>query len=421
MSYSTQKKTGKELNRLFEDDLPVHDWYRFVLSFPPHLVKDYIAKFGIDNNHVVFDPFAGTGTTLVECKKNGIRSIGLETNLIAHFASSTKTDWSISGKNLLNHANKVAANAQAAINAGRFNVKELNDEQKKLLIKNSISPLPLRKALILLSQIDDKKSKFTGLERLAFAKQLVFNYSNLRFGPEVGVSRKKKEDVDVVGLWLQGVQKMADDLSGIIVNSATPATSFNYDARNVSNVIPSNSVDFVITSPPYPNEKDYTRTTRLESVLLGYINNAKDLRGMKNHLLRSNTKNVFKGDSDDRWISNIGSINELSDKIEARRIELNKTSGFEKLYHRVVKLYFGGMAKHLIDLKPVLKPTAKLAYVVGEQASYFRIPVKTAELLGEVAESAGYRVDGIDLFRERFSTQTKSLIKEEVLLLSLRD
>ena len=420
MSYSVQKKSGKELNRLLEDDLPVHDWYRFVLSFPPHLVKDYISKFDINGSHVVLDPFAGTGTTLVECKKNGVRSIGMETNPIAHFASTTKTDWSISGKNLIDHAKKIALKTEVDITSSSLNSAGLNQDREKLLISNSISPLPLKKALILLSHIDSESSEFHNLERLAFAKQLVFSFSNLKFGPEVGVSRKKKEDVDVVGLWLQGVQKMADDLENIIVDpGAAQARSFNSDARYISGIIAPGSVDFVITSPPYPNEKDYTRTTRLENVLLGNINNANELREMKKHLLRSNTKNVYKGDSDDQWVSNIRSISELADRIETRRMELNKTSGFEKLYSKVIKLYFGGMAKHLMDLMPLLKPDARLAYVVGEQASYFRIPVKTAELLGQVAEAVGYRVDGIDLFRERFSTATKSFIKEEVLLLSL--
>lgn len=144
------------------------------------------------------------------------------------------------------------------------------------------------------------------------------------------------------------------------------------------------------------------------------------MKGTKKNLLRSNTKNVYKGDTDDLWVKDIQSIQGLAAQIEAKRIELNKTSGFEKLYHKVLKLYFGGMAKHLMDLKPYLKDGAKLAYVVGDQASYFRIPVRTAALLGEVAESIGYTIDGIDLFRERLSTTTKSLIREEVLLLSLK-
>ena len=41
------------------------------------------------------------------------------------------------------------------------------------------------------------------------------------------------------------------------------------------------SVDAVITSPPYPNEKDYTRTTRLEMVLLGFVHNRAELQSLE--------------------------------------------------------------------------------------------------------------------------------------------
>ena len=419
MSYTTQRKEGKELNRLFQEDLPIHDWYRFVLSFPPHLVQDYISKFNIDSRHIVLDPFAGTGTTLVECKKNGIESIGLEANPIASFACKTKTNWSIKGKDLLDHAKRIALIAKSKLSSKHNGFRVLNEEQNKLLIAYSISDIPLKKALVLLDAIDNNLSKFSEYERLAFAKQLVFSYSNLKFGPEVGVSRKKKEDVDVIELWLAGIEKMANDLDQYANYSNIKSTSIKCDSRLMPQVLKHNTIDFVITSPPYPNEKDYTRTTRLESVILGYLNTAEDLRELKKTLLRSNTRNVYKGDFDDKWIENIKSIKDLSKSIEDKRIELEKTSGFEKLYHKVVSLYFGGMAKHLNDLKPFLKKESKLAYVVGQQASYFRIPIATADLLGEVAESIGYRVESIDLFRERFSTATKTNIKEEVLILTL--
>ena len=36
-------------NKLKPTDRPVQDWYRFVLSFPPHLVRNYIARFGADS------------------------------------------------------------------------------------------------------------------------------------------------------------------------------------------------------------------------------------------------------------------------------------------------------------------------------------------------------------------------------------
>ncbi|MDE3178926.1 MAG: hypothetical protein KGM47_04620 [Acidobacteriota bacterium] len=77
-------------NKLRPEDRPAHEWYRFVLSFPPHLVRDYVRRFGVGRGQVVLDPFCGTGTTLVECKKLGIRSIGGETNPMACFASQVK-------------------------------------------------------------------------------------------------------------------------------------------------------------------------------------------------------------------------------------------------------------------------------------------------------------------------------------------
>ena len=69
MTYTTQLQNGTELNRLYENDRPIHEWYRFVLSFPPHLVRDYVEKFSLDQGQIILDPFCGTGTTLVEAKK----------------------------------------------------------------------------------------------------------------------------------------------------------------------------------------------------------------------------------------------------------------------------------------------------------------------------------------------------------------
>ena len=74
-------------------------------------------------------------------------------------------------------------------------------------------------------------------------------------------------------------------------------------------------------------------------------------------------------------------------EIERRRVAMGKTSGFEKQYGRVTKLYFGGMARHLAELRWLLKPGAYLGYVVGDQASYLRVMIRTGRLLAEIALS----------------------------------
>jgi DNA modification methylase len=244
----------------------------------------------------------------------------------------------------------------------------------------------------------------------------VFAISNLHFGPEVGVHRTKKADAPAVESWLSEVSTIASDIrTG--QRSNAQAIIHHADSRQLNMLLEPRSIDAVFTSPPYPNEKDYTRTTRLESVMLGFIANKAELRSLKMGLLRSNTRNVYKGDNDDSWIANNAEIQKIASEIESRRIALRKTSGFEKLYGKVTKLYFGGMARHLAELRPCLKPGAYLGYVVGDQASYLQVMIRTGKLLADIAQSLGYRVERIDLFRTRLATATRKQLREEVVVL----
>ena len=424
----------REDNKLRLEDRAAHDWYRFVLSFPAHLVRTYIDRFALDSNHIVLDPFCGTGTTLVECKKLGIQSYGIEPNPMAAFATRTKVDWDIDPAKLITHAVRVAK-----LTTQRFVAEGIEDEGGlplfeaqprilprlktlppdvlKLLLTDSISPLPLHKTLLLLETLEENGDpRLAGHEHLALAKTLVNEISNLHFGPEIGVGAAKL-DAAVVDPWLRAVRTIAADLGRLQRQAATSAIVHQADARDLVHLLPPASIDAVITSPPYPNEKDYTRTTRLESVVLGFIKSKADLRRLKQNLVRSNTRSVYKSDTDDRLVENHDEIQRIAGAIEQRRIELGKTSGFERLYARVTRLYFGGMLRHLLDLRPILRPGAQLAYVVGDQASYLRIMIRTGQLLADLAKSAGYEVVSIDLFRTRLATATKEQLREEVVIL----
>ena len=435
MSRTTEKEIApREDNKLRVNDRAAHQWYRFVLSFPPHLVRDYVSKFGLNSSHQVLDPFCGTGTTLVECQKFGLPAFGLESNPVACFASRTKLQWNIDPEKLRRHARTVADAANDVLERDGYSdddtlrllerrprltaaLRALPEDVADLLLTNSISPLPLHKVLVLIDAMaEHQDERFIHHERLALATSLVNGISNLHFGPEVGVG-PAKADASVIALWMDGILTMAQDLENLPRRQTSSSIVHKADAREVAQVLPPNSVDAVITSPPYPNEKDYTRTTRLESVLLGFIRSKQDLRDLKKCLVRSNTRSVYKTDTDDSLVEGHVEIQRIAAAIEARRIELNKDSGFEKLYARVTKLYFGGMVRHLAELRQVLRPGAQLAYVVGDQASYLRVMIRTGQLLADLATSLGYEVIGIDLFRTRLATATREQLREEVVLL----
>jgi DNA modification methylase len=415
-------------NKLDPQDRAFHDWYRFILSFPPHLVKDYIKKFSLNHNSVLLDPFCGTGTTLVEAKLAGMKAVGLEGNPFPQFASLVKTNWDLDANILTSHARQIATDVAAALksqgiddnfsfaDSKDLDLKILEPKAEKLILTNSISPLPLHKTLVLFEYLKKFEGEpFYRHALLALGNALVFKISNLHFGPEVGV-KNIKVDVPVVSNWLLEIEKMGNDLRQVKGKSFPETVVHLADARSFD-AIESNSIDAVITSPPYPNEKDYTRTTRLESVLLGFIRSREELRELKKRLVRSNTRGIYKEDDDDKWISDFPEIQRIAEEIEKRRIELGKDSGFERLYPKAAKLYFGGMAKHLSELRKVLRPGAQLAYVVGDQASYLRVMIRTGKILGDIAQKLGYELEGIDLFRTRLATATREQLREEVVVL----
>lgn len=435
-------------NALASTDYAVHAWYRFVLSYPPHLVRKYLDAFDLRKNAIVFDPFCGTGTTLVEAKKQGIRSIGSDAHPFAAFVTKVKTNWSLSLPQLESVRSRIISLASAKnrehgicdLSLKHFILKEssacyadetvLSEEEEKLIPTGFLSPLPLKRLLLLRSSIHKASRNIEdGIKDffdLALCQVIANGAGNFAFGPEI-YRTKLKPDYDVLGHFAEQTQAMIHDLKTISETSLSgkyeEAEVVFGDSRDCAFL--QGPVDAVITSPPYPNEKDYTRTTRVESVLLGMMKKKEELRGVKNWLLRSNTRNVFVADNDGEEIKDFKSIIAVCEQIERRRIELGKTSGFEKLYHKVVAHYFGGMRKHLRTLRPHLRKQAKLAYVVGDQLSFLMVPVFTAQLLSEIAVAEGYKVKGIDLWRERIGTKVRNSrigektvrIREEVLLL----
>ncbi|MEA2992570.1 MAG: hypothetical protein QOD40_1490, partial [Alphaproteobacteria bacterium] len=177
------KRPNGAANKLEATDRSAHNWYRFVLSFPPHLVRDYLHRFGANAQTVCLDPFCGTATTLVECKKLGVPSVGVESHPMSFFAAQVKTDWTLDSQGLVDHAQDIAQRCVAKLalqgisDEGKNSrirgsiLRKLPQETESLLLTNSISPLPLHKTLILLDELRTASgSQYHRAELLALAQ-----------------------------------------------------------------------------------------------------------------------------------------------------------------------------------------------------------------------------------------------------------
>lgn len=421
----------------------VHEWYRFVLSFPDHLVDEMCQRFGVGQGDIILDPFCGTGTTLVECKKKGIDSVGIEANPACVFASRVKTTWDLDIGELRAAAETVIERASSVCNELTFSGQPLfatafnaDGLKRKLIAKSSegqyfvdsgmlkrgwISEVPFYKTLSLLDEIKSAEiePKVRNALKLALVAILVEEIGNVSFGPEIYVSRRK-EDADVLGAFRKKIERMVLDLEKIQeMHTVGESRVLSGDARECDSVLTRNnveSVDFVITSPPYPTEKDYTRQTRLELVFLGYVYNAKSLRRIKHAMIRSHSKGIYKSDSDGKWVVNIPEVQSIADELRAKIV--NKTYGFAKLYPRIIEEYFGGMYRHLTSMWQVLRSGGGGAYVVGEQRTYLQTFTPTGKIIGILAERIGFQIDDILIWRvRRGTTGSGKEIKEEIVIL----
>jgi len=78
-----------------------HGWHRYVGRFPPHLIRALINHFGARKGETICDPFAGSGTALVEARLLGFRALGVEVCPLSCLISRTKSKFPSTTRGLL--------------------------------------------------------------------------------------------------------------------------------------------------------------------------------------------------------------------------------------------------------------------------------------------------------------------------------
>ena len=257
---------------------------------------------------------------------------------------------------------------------------------------------------------------------LALIASVVRDLSNVKFGPEIYCVPAPTPQPDVASCFLARLNNMLADLESWNFPShiAKVRLGDSRDGRTLRTAAKWGSDPaYIVTSPPYPTEHDYTRNSRLELVFMESVAGTDSLRRIKRRMIRSHSKGIYVGDRDAHLVDGFEPVQRIKRQIEERIPR--ESSGFEGQYSKVITNYFGGMLRHFRALSKYLPTGSRLAYVVGDEASYKGVHIPTAHLLAEMADAhiARLKIDHLTLWRSRRKHKTRPPLHEHIISLRI--
>ncbi len=399
--FPDEAKVEQNYSATFADNmsLAIHKWYRYTAGFSASWVNQLIRQEKANGRTRIIDPFAGSGTVLLESEFEGVESYGVEAQPYIYRIAKAKLNWNYPPDHFKSEALALLKQAKTK--------KITTTEFPKLI--SSCYPLETIQKLEALKQTWLETKQEDGIKN--------FNWfiitSILRTTSPVGTAqwqyiqptKTKSKVLDPFIAFEAKVNDMFQDMRRTQnrCKNVIDSILLNEDARNIQS-IPESWGDLVITSPPYANNYDYADATRLEMTFWGDISGWADLQdNVRKHLVRACTQHVSKlGESIDSILSNprLAPIqNELFEVYEALKVERLKHGG-KKNYHFMIAAYFTDLADVFHSLRRVTTDNCLMCFVIGDSAPY-GIYVPVDKWLGELAVSAGFSDYSFEKLRDR--------------------
>jgi DNA modification methylase len=390
------------------EPLPIHRWWPYVQGYSAEFVAGVLDAADLARGATVLDPFAGSGTTLVEARRTRARAVGTELLAPAVLAARVKTHFELDPRSLGRGADRVLRRAAR----GRRGKLPFLRETHRQFTPEAVSELTrLRDAL------PPEGEPLSNALRLAFDRILIPS-SLLHRSPCLGYGKRVADDpLPPFERFRSATEEMAADLGLLAAERSLwgpPAEVALRDARIGG--WPAGSVDLAVTSPPYVNGMDYVMNYKLDLAWLGYARSYADLRALRraqvacDNLPRREAAPFLDTRAvQDRWLAEIlRQIREnLSRKGTYRRDDM----------HAVVHRYFSDLAPVLDGVYRALVPGGRFVVVVGDSllaGTY----VPGDLLLARLGARRGFRIVSVEVARRRRSGQRRSFeLRESILTL----
>ena len=416
------KKDAVDSGSIFSDTafstnkrLPIHRWVPWIAGYSQQFVQEALKRY-LPAQGIVLDPFAGVGTTLVEAVLSGHPAIGFEINPYAALVCRIKLNSYALNPEILREVITKFWTVYVEMNTNTYTPRSSPPPGFKTR-HDFYSPKILNKVLSVQDFIVDlEDGLLQDLFRVAFGATMI-TYSNYSYEPSLGrratAGKPDIEDFPVGEVIVQKLTDMAQDIEWMRgkLNGENPVRQvFSESFFTSKNRLSNDSVDLLITSPPYLNNYHYNRNTRPHLYWLGFVNAPRDLKPLEEQnfgkfwqTVRDRERVDLDFDLEDL------EIRRCLEKLRGKHPEKGVYGG--NGWANYAASYFNDCYRFAQSTHYALKSGGTALVVIGNSILQ-GVMVSTDRFLGKIAECAGLEV--VDIHIPRATRVGNSIIRSDV-------
>lgn len=391
----------------------LHYLHKYKGKGDPRISRALINLLKVSEGDTILDPFAGSGAFIADAPTMGINAIGIEILNIGKTIAEVKCSLGISLSELKKHIIKLFERIDS------YEKDVITDELQEIRTKmksgngsrayeNIAQHLP--KILFIKKEIDH------------FKDDDIKKFLHILLSQEVVEFSEKKKTYDIMTafksyvedryLTLYATRKLAEILG--VDFTKNKVTIIKGDSTNMS-MIPDNSIDGILTSPPYFDALDYIGNNRPSILILGFDED----------LVWQSTKMFYESKHRDETeyteqLPLMVSDRYFSIKLPPSSLNLIKLLNESRRVYKskIVENYLKMMTLSFEECYRVLKKNKYYLMVISKYHSWLihgkEEIIETSLILADIGESAGFRV--VDIIEHGLSKADKGTIGVEDIL-----
>ena len=382
-----------------------HNFHSFPAKFPPQLPRKFINGLTLEND-VVLDPMVGSGTTILEALLAHRQGIGFDIDPLALKIASVKVN-ALDVNLVIKTGNEILEKARAAYRQNRDELLRILDCRWDIKTKEFIDYWFAKETqielLALIREIENiLRPELREFFELVFSAVIITKSGGVSLALDLAHTRPHKarfivsksgeiiidEQKDGRPAFITKILRSAFDefdkrfrnnLDGLIISLPKTASARALFGNAESLPLSDDSVDLIITSPPYAsNAIDYMRAHKFSLVWMGFP--IDDLGAKRKLYIGAEATTSIEFEEMPSFTQSV--LNELTQTDRKKSI--------------VVYRYYSEMTRVLKEMYRVLKPGKAAVVVVG--SSVIRgIDMETHNCLADIGRNMGFVVPKIGI------------------------